>query len=316
MPKRKSKRKAVKRPQRQQKVRHSAPVIPPPTETRLETTAAVGPSFSAPFISDRMNGFFQVAAVVPFFVTAWVSNGVIIGDIFLFSVFFGSIVLGTMTSSVMQRQKEIPFPEQLQQIFLVLAVVMAAVCYSETKSAEVSLILAAATFLRILSAKIEPRSLLSFFLVLLSLVVSSSLIAPLGAYLHERHVYYPFLLFGYVPSMILGSALVIKYSPLFESRGWARTRMRVNRQGKEVKLPAGISRLFILLLLGGPLLPALLVPFHYLANSFVLPVLSLARAPNIAEDFLHQKKPEAELFFKVTLLAILSELLLLGAAFL
>ena len=262
------------------------------------------------------HGFFHIAAVSPFFITAWISNGVIVGDYFLFTVFFGSIVLGTMASSVVQKRDEIPFPEQLLQIFLAAAMGLSVLTYSETKSVEVSLIVAAASFLRILSARIEPRSLFSFFLVLIALIVSSSLIAPLGAYLQERAIYYPFLLFGYVPSMILGSALVIRYSALFEANGWKRSRLHVNKQGKEVTRPAGISRLFILLLLGGPLLPALLVPFHYLANSFVLPVLSLGRAPNIAEDFLHSKKPEAELFFKVTLLAILSEFLLLGAAFL
>lgn len=268
-----------------------------------------------PGISDRMIGFFQVAAVSPFFVASWVNNGLLIQDFFLFTLFFGALVIGTFAQSVHERRAHLPFPEQLLLFCSASCVIVPFVAYAETRDILPSLLLAGVATLRLFAAQIDPKSPASFGLLACAVVLGSSASACLGAYVASRELYLPYLIFGFVPGMMLASALVIQYLPMFEKSGWRRSQMVLKKDGTEVIRPAGISRLFILLLIGGPLLPALLVPFQYLASSFALPVLSLSRVPNVAEDLLKAPQVEAKHFYQVILLAILSQILLLIAAY-
>ena len=43
--------------------------------------------------------------------------------------------------------------------------------------------------------------------------------APLGAFIEDKSIYLPFALYGIVPGLVLSSALVVKYAPLFEQTG-------------------------------------------------------------------------------------------------
>ena len=164
MPKSKSKRKKPQRaprPSRERKTVVSSDASSGPSETPKEHSLSTNgyhvPKLpvTAEGITDRMEGFFQVASVLPFFVTAWIAAGIQVKEVFLFSLFFGSMILGSIVHSAKLRGDAIPFPEQLYKILAAALVVICLWAYSETGSVEVLVLLGGAGVLRFLSNLIE-----------------------------------------------------------------------------------------------------------------------------------------------------------------
>lgn len=314
MPKSKSKRKL---PQRK----------PRPSKQRAQSTAAGNPEFASEVsslgeistsgkpirkesefaikgVSDRVDGFFQLAAILPFFSTAWIENGLLVKDSLTFTVLLGALILGSLARSVNLRKDEIPFPGQLIQFIAIGAGVLCFAVYYLTGSVEATLLTASATVLRILAFLLDIRNVFSLCLYGITLVVSTTLLAPLGAFLGSGIVYLPFFVFGVVPGFVLAAAEVLRYSPILEKDGWTRAQMGKTRDGKEVQRPGSLTRLLVLLLIAGPVVPAFLASFEYIPIPFMITVVSLYGAPAVAEGFQNKSTDESVLYGNVIRVAI------------
>ena len=265
-------------------------------------------------ISDRSEGLFHVASTMPFFLCSWISAGLQIKDVLLFTLFFGSIVVSSISASVRLKRDTIPFPEQLELLLGAALAVIAVWSYAETDNLLVFEVVAGGGVIRLLASLIEVRSVRTLFLILAAHIVGTALVAPLGGFLGQREMYFPFAIFGVVPGCILASALVVKYSPLLKEHGWKRVRVVQKKNGERV-LPGAMTKLFSLLLILGPVVPVSLAAFRIVPQAFSLTILSLSRIPVTAEGFMKEEVPDSRTYFRLILTALASELLMLIAAF-
>jgi len=161
----------------------------------------------------------------------------------------------------------------------------------------------------------EVANTRTLLFTLTALTLEMLLLAILGAFSQAQVIFLPVALVGFVPATYLIAAEIARHAEIFELTGWRRTQAIEKGEAKVVR-PAGLTRLFSLFLVIGPLVPIALAPLNLLPVSFLLCALTIYFLPSLGTSFLERLQSNRLIALRCIHLAFLASILSLIAGLL
>lgn len=191
-----------------------------------------------------------------------------------------------------------------------LAAVMIIGFYLATRSLEASVGLVAYTILGICSIGVSRQSVRGLAFYSVALLFQMMLLAVLGAFSQSLTIFLPIALLGFIPGSYLVSAELALHAELFEAAGWRRSE-DIEKKSSVVQRPSGLTRLFTLLLVMGPLVPITLSPLNKLPVAFLLCALPIYFLPSLGTAFLERLQSNRMIALRCIHLAFLASIVAL-----
>ncbi len=260
----------------------------------------------------------QFISYLPLVISAWVLGGLAIKDATAFGLLMSIMLLAHYLELIFKGRLPYAFTKRKQYLAHSLAVLLTLFFVFYTANFFAAALLGLYYLFCLVPIYIPKNKVKNIFINLFSLISRMSLLALLGGFCQTKEFFLPSIILGFIPGAFLLAAEVALYSEVFLKEGWKRSYFhpQKNKEGGVEKLqvrPLGLSRLFVLLLVMGPLVPVSLVPFGLLYDSFILAILPLYFMPNMANSFMEELKPDKKLGMISLNFALLESLLVLIA---
>lgn len=227
---------------------------------------------------------------LPLFLSVWLVNGIIIKELKLFALSTVPLLAHYLFRS--RSNPGIFLEKELGVGFRLAPFIAALYFFSELGRPDLALTLALANIFLDLYF-LESRS--SLFLIVKSLsaplLMASLSLLGINSQLKLSsitEIYLPYCLLGLIPGTLVSARLILLNADIFSSLGWALGSSDKNEKSQ----PTNYSRLATFLLVIGPALPAMLLPFNYLPQSFLVSSFSFFIIPKIAEKIQTASEPE------------------------
>lgn len=276
-------------------------------------------SFWRMLYANDAEGLFAMTAFSPLFFGAWLAGGLILDENLVFVVLTAGIIVAHYTEAFRQRE-DIIFIRDLELLLYLAQAALLAGFYYLTQMLIPSVLVGVAMILVLLDNRLRLDSPFSVICSCVALVLRMSLFGILGI-LSQVHSQNPEVVLqhgvlGFVPGLVLASAVVAKNSPVFSAVGWQRSREITKKNGEKVNRPGKLTMLFSFLLVIGPAIPVAIAPLGLFPTPFLVCALAFFAVPKLAQSFLEKTIPDALIGVHTTNLAAALSLLVFIAGLL
>lgn len=267
-------------------------------------------------------GLYNLCIWFPLFASCWLVSGLIIKNLNTFSYFFLPLIgFFIFYNSQEQRKKNREYKVQIIPVLVLIVSLYSAYLYQiPLKPILVYSFLVAMAFF-VLDWYLQSENIHSILTVILKsivpLAISSSFVF-LGIFsqyetsFESTHLTY--IVLGVIPGLVLMSRACLQFSHIFEAKGWEYQKSVETKKG-QVMRPQAISRLIIGLMILGPAIPSLLMPFNIIPETLFVVSLSFLMVPRLAQRIQSEEGSKSERIVHLTFFAfVVTVLTFIGAA--
>lgn len=260
----------------------------------------------------------QFVSYLPFVISAWVLGGHAVKDATAFGLLMSVMLLAHYLELISKGRIPYAFTKIKQYIAHSLAIFLSLFFAYYSENFFAGILLGLYYLFCLVSIYVSKDKVRNIFINLFSLISRMCFLALLGGFCQTKEFFLPSIILGFIPGAFLLAAEVAACSEVFLKEGWKRSYFhpQKNKAGEVQQLvirPLGLSRVFVLLLVLGPLVPISLVPFGLLYDAFILAILPLYFMPNMANSFMEELKPDKRLGIMALNFALLECVLVLIA---
>lgn len=265
------------------------------------------PGLMSRLYANECAGLYQLIIISPFFVASWSAGGFVLENMKAFMVLTFAL-LSTNYSVEMFYSKSLAYRREFKLIAAASIVATLFWFFYLTKLATLALLIGLALLIQILNSALD-HSTPGRVMIHVASILARMCIFSLAGVVTQRYVFDPvlrweYMVFGFVPGFVLASSLVARYTQVLINHSWKRSKEIVNKKGKTRLRPAGITRVFSLLLIAGPTIPTMLTPFDRFPTPFLIVAFAFFSIPKILENFLYQGESDATLALNTANLAL------------
>lgn len=153
-------------------------------------------------------------------------------------------------------------------------------------------------------------------LAIAAVVGRCSVLAMLAVYSQIHRLIGLTAIFGYVPAMHLGAAMIALHSAVLLQSGWIRSYAAKDRKGNDVVRPGRLAQAFAFLLIFGPAVSIGLGVLGVIPSVFILTGIPAYFMPKLATAFLEELAPDTVLGERCIRVAAIAALTVLAAGLL
>jgi uncharacterized membrane protein YjjP (DUF1212 family) len=250
---------------------------------------------------NNAEGMSRVATWIPLFVGAWLVSGLFLTNLTLFSLLVTPMIAVQILLHG-KKDRSIPFEKEFEMALLTGMVLFPLLLLHWYGNPSITLLSFFANLLSFYLKKHESRNVPQSIIRSLLQSILPALLAQMGVMsqlslekLSEQsgilEMYYGYFVLGIVPGTILGARELLLAYPVFKSEGWTLQTRYTTRENIEKTRPGSFTRLVVIILIIGPAIPSLLLPFSLFPETFLIASLSFLVLPKIAEKI---QKEESE----------------------
>lgn len=275
-------------------------VIPIKSYSEDEETSKVNlkkPSLKQRLFVNYAEAIERFAIWLPLFLGAWLSSGFVLTNV----IELGLISLPLLFQYIFrtrEKKEEIFLENQVLTFFRVIPYVSALYLYSELNRPDLSICLILSGlflegyFIKVRSAK--SIILKAIFISLFMATTSQMSILSQIPFTNLSNIFLGYSLMGLIPGTVLASRCILLNSDKFLAHGWAiGSYKKSDRKGVEKDVPTNYTKLVMFLLIIGPAIPALLMPFNILPNAFLSSSALFFILPKLADKIQNATEPES-----------------------
>jgi hypothetical protein len=242
---------------------------------------------------NNAEGMSRVATWLPLFVGAWLVSGLLLTNLTLFSL----LVIPMIALQILlhgKQERPIPFEKEFELALLIGVILFPLLLFHWYGNPYMALLSFLANVCSFYLAKYTRRNVLQSILRSILQSILPALLAQIGvmsqlplAKLSEQSnlmdIYFGYFVLGIVPGTILGARELLLAYPLFKAEGWTLQTKHLTKDQNEKTRPGSFTRLVVIILIIGPAIPSLLLPFSLFPETFLIASLSFLVLPKIAE---------------------------------
>lgn len=263
---------------------------------------------------------YHFVSYLPLMITAWIFGGLQIQNTTAFGLIMSVMLLAHYLELMAKARIPYSFSSTKQVAAHVLALILSIGFAYYFENILAGVLLGIYYIFSLPAAYLKKNNVKNILTIMISTLVRMCLLSLLGCFCQTKEIYFPVLIFGIIPAGFLLASDVAFNTKVFIAEGWQRSfyHPKKNKEGVEKLLarPLGLSRLYVLLLVLGPIVPVVFVPIGFLSEAFILAILPLYYMPNMASCFMEELKTDRELAFKTINLALLESFFVFIAALL
>jgi hypothetical protein len=257
--------------------------------------------------SNDSEGLYRLVSIAPFFVGSWIAGGLFIGQMFPFVALTIALMISQFVPEL-ERNKKVIFAREFKLIAAAAIVAVMIWYFSMTNNVGTTALFALAIIIEQLSNQIDFSTARNVLQKSISLVVKMSIFSVVAITTQtialNPQIEWQYAVFGFVPGMVLASSWICKYSQVFLNEGWTRFHEKTKKDGRVVRRPAGLSRVFSMFIVLGPAVPTICVPFDLFPTPFLSCALAFYPIPKLLDKFLNETEQDSFIAFNTANLAL------------
>jgi hypothetical protein len=264
-----------------------------PLQNTQDTSHERARSLRERLYDDEGLGMSYVASWFPLFAGAWLVSGITLQNIEILSLCIFPLIF-THLASHAKTQYQIPFLREMRILVLVISILFPLIINNWYSHAALSVISGSANVAYFLTSYGNARSIPHSLALSLITFLFPGLLAQIGimsqltpgtqSEVTSFTSFYPgYSILGLVPGSILAARTLLLSRSLFLDAGWTLNTTKRDKKGNETVRPGSFARLVVLVMILGPAIPSVQLPFRLLPDSFLLASAALLLLPKTAE---------------------------------
>jgi hypothetical protein len=247
-------------------------------------------NFRQKLFFNQGEALLNITLWLSFFASSWLVSGLISQNYEILTlVFFPLIFIFLYTEKQLKEKNNITLNKNI--LFLTLSTIYSSYLFYRDQRYIIVILFFIASQLRLILPIINFRknnqSIFSFIVSCLSSFVFFACLLLLGLFSQTKDDFIlddlKYLVLVLIPGTVFIAREILRYSNFLKMKGWTFESIK-NKDEKILKRPGSISRLIIGLMIIGPAIPALLLPFNVIPQSLFAVSLCFLKVPKLAEE--------------------------------
>jgi hypothetical protein len=247
-------------------------------------------SFKKRLFHNQGEGLFNISLWFPFFASSWLVSGIVGQQYLTLSlVFFPLIFIFLHTEKQLKEESNIQ-PNTNMVFVSLITIYSLYLFYRDPRYVITVLFFIAAQsrlILPIVNFRKNNQSNFSFIVSAIFPFIFFTCLMYLGMFSQTKDDFVvddlKYFILVLIPGTVLISREMFRHSQFLKLKGWTFKNF-IHKNDKSIIRPGGISRLIVGLMIIGPAIPALLLPFNIIPKSLFVVSLSFLKVPKLAEE--------------------------------